>query len=392
VVEGVDVGWDRVREGFSLDPAIAHLNHGARGAVPLAVQHAQQRVRDEGETNPIRYFRDLPGRIAHTRRYLANFLGADPEGAALVGNTTIGAAVVIQSLGLRSGDEVLMTDHRYGAIASTAERECRRTGATTRTVGVPLDAGDDEVTAIVTQALRPGRTRLLIVDQISSPTARLFPVEKIVAAAREREVPVLVDAAHVPGMLPVSVSEIGADFWVGNLHKWAYAPRGTALLCVAPRWRDRIDPLAISWEQDSGYPARVEWQGTLDYTPWLAAPTGLFVLRTLGPERVRAHNEELATYGQGVVGAALGLAPEELPHPGAPGVAMRILPLPAGVAATYDAATALSTLVEEELAAVVGVMSWSGRGWLRLCGQVYNSRDEYDRLAERLPALLRRLR
>jgi len=392
VVEGVDVGWDRVREGFSLNPAIAYLNHGARGAVPIAVQRAQQRVRDEGETNPIRYFRDLPERITHTRRHLAAFLGADPQGAALVGNTTIGAAIVLQSVGLRSGDEVLMTDHRYGAIAFTAERECRRTGATVRTVGVPLDAGDDEVTATVTQSLRPGRTRLLIVDQISSPTARLFPVEKIVAAARERDVPVLVDAAHVPGMLPVSVDAIGADFWVGNLHKWAYAPRGTALLSVAPRWRERIDPLAISWEQDSGYPARVEWQGTLDYTPWLAAPTGLFLLRTLGVERVRAHNAHLAGHGQRVVGAALGLTPEELPDPGSPEVAMRILPLPAGVAATYEAAIALSNRIEEDLATVVGVMSWNGRGWLRLCGQVYNRLDEYDRLAERLPALLRQLR
>lgn len=392
MVEGVHVGWDRIRESFSLDPDIAYLNHGARGAVPVAVQRAQQRVRDEGETNPIRYFRDLPERIAHTRRHIAAFLGAHPDGAALVGNTTMGAAIVLQSLGLRSGDEVLMTDHRYGAIAFTVERECRRTGVTLRTVGVPLDADEDEVTATVTQALRPGRTRLLIVDQISSATARLFPVEKIVAAAREREVPVLVDAAHVPGMLPVSVDAIGADFWVGNLHKWAYAPRGTALLNVAPRWRDRIDPLAISWEQDRGFPARVEWQGTLDYSPWLAAPTGLHMLRTLGVERVRAHNARLAAYGQRVVGAALGLTPEELPDPGSPELAMRILPLPAGVATTFEAAERLTVRIEEELAAVVAVMSWSGRGWLRLCGQVYNREDEYDRLAERLPAFLRGLR
>jgi isopenicillin-N epimerase len=107
---------------------------------------------------------------------------------------------------------------------------------------------------------------------------------------------------------------------------------------------------------------------------------------------VRTHNARLAGHGQRVVGAALGLAPEELPDPGSPELAMRILPLPAGVAATYEAAIALSNRIEEELAAMVGVMSWSGRGWLRLCGQVYNRLDEYDRLAERLPALLRQLR
>ena len=109
-------------------------------------------------------------------------------------------------------------------------------------------------------------------------------------------------------MLPVDVGGTGADFWVGNFHKWAYAPRGTAVLAVAPPWRERIEPLVVSWEQPSGFPARVEWQATLDYTPWLAAPIGLFTMRNLGIDAVRAHNVALAAYGQAVVGAALGRA------------------------------------------------------------------------------------
>jgi isopenicillin-N epimerase len=389
VVEGVPVSWERIRDCFSLDPSIAYLNHGGRGVVPVSAQRALQRLRDEAESNPILFFRDLPQRIAHTRRHLATFLGADPEGCALVSNTTMGTGIVLQSLGLRAGDEVLLTDHRYGAVAFTVDRECRRSGAVARAVPVPLDSTDDQIIATLGEALRPGRTKLLVVDQISSATARRFPVEKITAVAREQGVPVLVDAAHVPGMLPVAVDEIGADFWVGNLHKWAYAPRGTALLCVAPRWRDRIDPLAISWQQDSGFPDRVEWQGTLDYTPWLAAPTGLFTLRTLGLDRVREHNAALAAYGQKVVGAALGLSPGDLPDPGAPEVAMRIVPLPGGRAATIDDAMALEARIADELATVVAVFSWNGRGWLRLAGQVYNVRAEYDRLAEGLPRILR---
>lgn len=388
VIEGAYVGWDRIQECFSLDPAVAYLNHGSRGAVPVPAQRALQRLRAEVERNPALFFRSLPERIAHTRGHLAAFLGADPEGTAVVGNTTIGTAIVLQSLGLRAGDEVVTTDHGYGAVELAVARECRRTGAVARTVPVPLDAGDDEVTAILDEVLRSGRTKLLIVDQISSPTARLFPVEMIAAAARERGVPVLVDAAHVPGMLPISVDQIGADFWVGNMHKWAHAPRGTALLCVAPSWRDRIDPLAISWEQDAGFPDRVEWQGTLDYTPWLAAPAGLFTLRMLGADRVRAHNAALAAYGQRVVGAALGRTPAELPDPGGPDVAMRLIPLPSGVATTFAEAVALSERIADELAAEVAVISWGGRGWLRLCAQVYNTRAEYDRLAERLPTLL----
>ncbi|MEU1845798.1 aminotransferase class V-fold PLP-dependent enzyme [Micromonospora sediminicola] len=374
---------------FSLDPSVSHLNHGAFGAVPIPVQRAQQRLRDEMESNPLRFFtQGLVDRIAHARRHLATFLGADPDGTTLVGNVTAGAAVVLQSLALRPGDEVVTTDHGYGAVALSVARECARTGAVSRTLPVPLSATDEELVEIVRDGLRPGRTRLLIVDQLTSPTARLFPTSALVAVAREQDVPVLVDAAHAPGMLPTTVASVGADFWVGNLHKWAYAPRGTAALVVAERWRERIQPLVVSWEQDAGFPTRVEWQATLDYTGWLAAPVGLFTLRSLGVDRVRAHNAALAAYGQRVVGDALGVAPERLPEPGGPAVAMRLVPLPPGVATTLDTARELRARIADRIGAEVSVAGWNGRGYLRLCGQVYNTPEEYDRLAVRLPTLL----
>ncbi|ATO14476.1 aminotransferase [Micromonospora sp. WMMA2032] len=374
---------------FSLDPSVSHLNHGAFGAVPIPVQRAQQRLRDEMESNPLRFFtQGLVDRIAHARRHLATFLGADSDGTTLVGNVTAGAAVVLQSLALRPGDEVVTTDHGYGAVALSVARECARTGAVSRTLPVPLSATDEELVEVVRDGLRPGRTRLLIVDQLTSPTARLFPTSALVAVAREQGVPVLVDAAHAPGMLPTTVASVGADFWVGNLHKWAYAPRGTAALVVAERWRERIQPLVVSWEQDAGFPTRVEWQATLDYTGWLAAPVGLFTLRSLGVDRVRAHNAALAAYGQRVVGDALGVAPERLPEPGGPAVAMRLVPLPPGVATTLDTARELRARIADRIGAEVSVAGWNGRGYLRLCGQVYNTPEEYDRLAVRLPTLL----
>ncbi|MER7889591.1 aminotransferase class V-fold PLP-dependent enzyme [Micromonospora sp. NPDC094482] len=374
---------------FSLDPAVSHLNHGSFGAVPLGVQRAQQRLRDEMEANPLRFFtQGLVDRVAHTRRHLAAFLGADPDGTALVANATTGVAVVLQSLGLRPGDEVLSTDHGYGAVSFSIQRECRRTGAESRVLPVPLAASAEEIVETIRGGLRPGRTRLLVIDQLTSATAKIFPAAAIVGVAHEHGVPVLVDAAHVPGMLPTTVASVGADFWVGNLHKWGYAPRGTAALVVAPSWRDRIEPLVVSWEQDAGFPARMEWQATLDYTSWLAAPAGLFTLRSLGVDRVRAHNAALAAYGQRVVGDALGVAPADLPDPGGPEVAMRIIPLPPGLATTIDGARGLQQRIAERLATEVAVMTWNGRGWLRLCGQVYNAPDEYERLAVRLPPLL----
>ncbi|HEY0699838.1 MAG TPA: aminotransferase class V-fold PLP-dependent enzyme [Micromonospora sp.] len=378
---------------FSLDPAVSHLNHGSFGAVPIAVQRVQQRLRDETESNPVRFFaRGLVDRIVHTRRHLATFLGADPDGTALVDNATTAVTIALRSLRLRPGDEVVDTDHGYGAVGKAIGHECRRSGASRRTLSVPLHAGREEVVDVIRAGLRPGRTRLLVVDQVTSPTARVLPVSAIVAAARELEIPVLVDAAHAPGMLPVAVTAIGADFWLGNLHKWAYAPRGTAVLAVAPHWRDRIEPLVVSWEQESGFPVNVELRGTLDYSAWLAAPTGLFTLRALGLDRVRTHNAALAAYGQRVVGAALGIPPADLPDPGAPAVAMRIVPLPAGVATTLVDAVALRERIADELGIEVALVSWGGRGLLRVSAQVYNRPEEYERLADELPSLLARAR
>jgi isopenicillin-N epimerase len=356
--------------------------------MPVAVQRAQQRLRDETESNPLKFYgQGLVDRITHTRRHLAAFLGADPEGSALVPNTTYATSLILQSVRLGSGDEVLLTDHSYGAVDLAVRRQCRRAGATARTVALPLGAPAGEAVARVRAALRPGKTKLVIVDQLASATAQVLPVQAIVAAAREHEIPVMVDAAHVPGMLPVNVDAIGADFWVGNLHKWAFSARGTALLSVAPAWRRRMDPLVVSWEQDAGFPLAVEFQGTIDYSPWLSAPAGLFVLRTLGIEAVQAHNAALAAYGQRVVGAALGLAPAELPDPGGP-TSMRIVPLPVGLATTQTEAHGLRQHISDKLATETAVNAWGGRGWLRLSAQIYNRPDDYDRLAERLPPLL----
>lgn len=373
---------------FSLDPSVAHLNHGSYGAVPIGVQRVQQRLRDEVEENPVRFFgRGLLERIQHTRRHLAQFIGADPDGTALVPNATAGTAVVLQSLRLGAGDEVVQTDHGYGAVELSLRREASRSGVRLRTVPVPVSATDAELVEAVRAAFTP-RTRLLVVDQVTSPTARLMPVPALAVAAAAAGIPVLVDGAHAPGMLPLEVTGLGVDFWVGNLHKWAYAPRGTALLCVTPAWRDRLEPLVVSWQQDAGFPARVEWQATLDYTPWLAAPTGLFTLRTLGIDGVRRHNAELAAYGQRVVGDALRVPPAELPDPGGPAVSMRIVPLPPGTADTVPDAVALAHRVADRLATSVAVNACRGRGYLRLSAQVYNRAAEYERLAEHLPALL----
>src|SRR5439155_17705772 len=153
-----------------------------------------------------------------------------------------GVALVLHSLGLGSDDEVLTTDHRYG----TVDYAVAAAGARLRLVTIPLDATDEQIVAAVREAATPGRTRLVIVDLITSPTARLVPVTNIAEALRGKGIPLLVDGAHGPGSVPLEVTALGADFFVGNVHKWAFAPRSTAILTVTPSWRVRIRPLPPS--------------------------------------------------------------------------------------------------------------------------------------------------
>jgi isopenicillin-N epimerase len=375
---------------FTLDAGTAYLNHGSFGAVPLPVQRAQQRLRDEMEGNPHRFFvTGLWDRIGHARRHLSTFLGADPANSAFVANATAAVSIVLNSIELNAGDEIITTSHGYAAVTIAVDHTCKQAGATHTVVPLTLNASDNEIVAAVTEAATAGRTKLVIIDQIASTTARVLPVARITAALRTRRVPVFVDGAHAPGAVGTPVDAIGADFWVGNIHKWLFAPRPTALFVVASHWRERIAPLVMSWDQQRGFPGNLERQGTLDYTAWLAAPTGVFVMRTLGIDRVRAHNAALVAYGQRVVGASLGLlGAADLPHPGGTHPCMRVLPLPAGLGTTEEDAMALRARITGELKVVVAVNPWRGRGLLRLSAQVYNHADEYDRLAAGLPRVL----
>jgi isopenicillin-N epimerase len=386
-VQGIEVSWDRVRDLFPLDPSITYLNHGGFGVVPIPVQRAQQRLRDEMDANPMAFFsRGVVDRVAHTRRHLAAFLGADPDGVALIPNATAATQLVLNTVAPSPDDEILVTDHGYGATTLAIDAVGQRRGSVRRTVHIPLGANDDEIVAAIAAAVRPGRTRLAIVDHITSPTARLLPVARIAAALHELGVIVYVDGAHAPGQLDLEVAAIGADFWVGNLHKWAFAPRPTAAFVVAPQWRERVVPLVVSWEQATGFPGSVEFGGTLDYTAWLAAPTGVHLLRTLGVDRLRQHNASLAEYGQRVVGAALGLEPAELPYRGSP-VSMRLIPLPARL--DEAAARELHQRLATEHRIEVALTAWPGGRGLRVSAQVYNQPADYDRLADAVATLTR---
>jgi isopenicillin-N epimerase len=395
-IEGCAVGWDCVADMFSLDPAVLYLNHGGFGAVPVAVQRAQQRLRTEMEQVPMRFFGpDLLTRLEYCRRRVADFLGADPDGTALVTNATAGVAVVLNTMAdlLRPGMSILTTDHGYGSIDLAVAEVCRRTGTSAQRLNIAIGSGPDQILDSFRDKLNNGRYGLAIIDQITSPTAQATPTKQIVELLRSAGVPTLVDGAHAAGQLDLNVADVDADFWVGNLHKWAFTPRGTGALVVAPQWRARVRPLITSWNAPAGFPAAVEFVGTTDYTAWLSAPTALHVLRTLGPDRVRQHNIDLARYGQQAVAAALhqaGLSGplQELPGSGAHELAMRLVPVNTEAIDRLGRPDEVAHAIGNKVGAWMAVSSHGDHRYLRLSAQVYNARTDYDRVAAMLPGIL----
>ena len=378
---------------FALDPARTHLNLGAFGAVPRPVLEARRRWLERAESDPHQFHRVVaPRAIAAARRSAADWLGVDHDALALVSNVTEGVSTVLASLGLGAGDEVVVSSHGYGAVRLALGSWSLHREVVVREATVPLAASDDEVVQAFVGAVGP-RTRLVIVDQITSSTARVFPVAEVAAAVRAagRDVTVLVDGAHVPGTLPTDIAALGADVWVGNFHKWLFAPRGTAGLWLAPQLRDRVRPLVLGWAADAGYPDSFDARGTQDLTGWMALPDALGVWDDLGGWEMVAHCSRVVSEGQLLLADAVrdaGFDVDLSVLPDRPAPTMRLLPLPPGVAVDLAAADRLG----ERLSArgvEVAVVAWDGAGWLRPCAQVVTELDDFRTLGRLLPGLLR---
>ncbi|MDQ1696462.1 MAG: isopenicillin-N epimerase [Frankiaceae bacterium] len=320
-----------------IDPAIAYLNHGGYGALPQPVAEAAALVRADVEANPTDAMtRQWQGRVDDVRSRVAALLRGTADNLVFVPNATAGTAAVISSLGLAPGDEVVATDHRYPAVASQLGVAARR-GVHIIETHVPVDiASPADIVAAVTAIVGP-RTRLIVLDHVASPTGFVFPVRELVTAAHAAGVPVLVDAAHAPGQIDVDLGAIGADFWVGNLHKWVCSPRACAVMHVAPQWHDTIRPLVASDGYADGFQPAFDWTGTFDAVPLLAVPAALDFFAALGWPEVRRHQHALVTAGAESVADALGT---EVAIADAFTAAMRLVRLP--VTCTVTACSVVS--------------------------------------------------
>jgi isopenicillin-N epimerase len=373
-----------------LDPECTYLNHGTVGATPRRVVQKQQALRDEMERQPSRFMlRELNGeypmpwrsatRLREAIEPVAAFVGCRPDDLVFVSNVTTGLNAVLGSLPLNSGDEVLITDFGYGAVALTAGAMCERSGATLRTVHLEYpvrDAGD--IVAAIVGALTP-HTKLVVLDHVTAQTALVLPVAAVAAECRARHVPVLVDGAHVPGSRPLDIQSLQVDWYAANLHKWAHAPRGCGILWAAPERQSTLHHPIVSWGRSRGFRHEFEHTATSDPTSYLAAPEGLALLREWDFAACVKYMHGLAWDAAGIL-ADRWQTKFEIPREMVGSMATVPLPPQAGATDADALRLRLALLVEDRIE--VQLHAWRNRLWVRVSAQVYNDRTDITRLAE----------
>lgn len=379
-----------VRELWAIRPDVDYLNHGSFGACPHRILERQRELRDAMEEELVDFLsRELPGRLAEARGAVGRFAGADPEGIAFVPNATAGVNAVFASFPLGPGDEILVTDHAYPACRKAAQYAARRSGGkvVTARVPFPLEAEEEVVEAILA-AVNP-RTRIALIDHVTSPTALVFPVARIVKELRERGVESLVDAAHALGMVPLDLDGVGAAWTTANAHKWLCAPKGAAILHVREDLRGSIHPTTIGDGFDpesevARFREEFDWTGTTDPTPWLCIPECIRYLESLvdgGWPALMARNRALALRARAILGEALGVpdaAPESMIG------AMAAVPFP-GPPRNGDAI--VEVLRGRGIEAHAFAAPDGAHTVVRVSAQLYNDEAQYRRLAAALTAL-----
>ena len=385
---------------WTLDPEIAFLNHGSFGACPRPVLEAQNELRARMERQPVQFLaRDLEGLFDGARAALAEFVGADAEDLVFVPNATTGVNTVIRALEFEAGDELLTTDHAYNACRNALRwQESKGVRVVTARVPWPLEGPHQILEAVLAAATE--RTRLALIDHVTSPTGVIFPVAELVRRLGERGIDTLVDGAHAPGMLPLDLRALGAAYYTGNCHKWLCTPKGSAFLHVRGDRHERMQPLAHGHGLNSprtdrsAFRRRMDFTGTDDPSAFLCIPAALRFLGSLlrgGWPALMQHNHDLVVRGRRRLLDALGIGP---PAPDFMLGSLASVPLPEREVAVPAVGPFWHPLQREllerhRIEVPVMIFPQSPRQLVRISAQVYNSEEEYARLAAALPAAAR---
>jgi isopenicillin-N epimerase len=387
---------------WTLDQGVDFLNHGCYGACPREVLATQADLRAEMERQPIAFLsRKLPALFDAARAALGAFVGADPEGLVAVPNATSGVSTVVRSIApeLAPGDELLTTDHAYNACRNALDFVSAQSGARLVVTRIPFPLADPAEVVAALLANVSARTRIALVDHVTSPTGLVLPVEAIIAALAARGIDTLVDGAHAPGQLALDIGRLGAAWYTGNCHKWVCAPKGAAFLWAREDRRDALRPLVVSHGYNTSRPGRsrlhdeFDWQGTGDPTPFLSVPRAIEVMGGMVPggwSEVRERNHALVLLARTIVAEALGVEP-----PCPPSMVGSLASLPLPYAASEPAAPAMaSDALQQELldrfAIEVPIFPWPAPvdRLVRLSAQLHNEPAQYRRLGAALRELL----
>lgn len=372
-----------LRDRFLLEPDCTYLNHGSYGALAKPVAEAANDFRLQAERQPSRFMMDeLPDLIRDAADDLGKYLGARGREIVFVDNATTAVNAVLRSVAFLPGDEVVTTSFAYPAVRNTLEFVTERAGARliTAELPFPLLSPADIVEAIASAMNR--RTRLLVVDHVASETGLVLPINDIVRLARSRNIPVLVDGAHAPGMLPIKLEQLDATWYAGNCHKWLGAPRGCGFLWTYPDFQPRIRPTTISNYISNGYNAAFDWPGTKDFTAWLSVPAAIDFRAELGEAEIYAYCRRLTAR------AARLLSDTWQSDLGSPRGMMGFVAtvaLPTNARAKPETALKIRQILRREHNLETYVKAIDGRLWVRVSAYVYNELSEFERLAELAP-------
>lgn len=378
-----------LKQYFLLDPTICFLNHGSFGATPKPVFEEYQRWQRELEYQPVEFMgRRFTGLMAESRAVLGEYLGTHANNLVYTQNVTISMNIVARSLKLGAGDEVLASDHEYGAMDRTWRFLAKEYGFSYINQPVSLTskaACIESFWSAVTE-----HTRVIFLSHITSPTAVIFPVAEIIQRARAAGIITVIDGAHVPGQIPLVLDSLGADFYGGNLHKWLCAPKGAGFLYARPEMQQLLKPLVVSWGYESITPSgsefvdHHEWWGTRDVAAFLSVPAAIKFQQEHDWDKVRVACHELAEDAQRRICELTGLAPLHDSHQSDSWFAqLTAAPLPVD-----SDLVALKARLYDEFQIEIPLIPWQDKKLIRVSIQGYNSKEDVDRLLDALSALL----
>lgn len=389
-----DADWQPLKAEWTIRPGTTYLNHGSFGPPPRAVREARQKWQDALDSQPMDFFvRQLEPAWRSARDRLASFVGAAGNDLIFAENATVGMNIVADSFPLTKGDDVLLTDHEYGAVRRMWERASEKVGATVRIVELPLPFRTAQETTDAIFAATNARTRLIVVSHITSPTAVILPVAEICQRARKLGIPIAIDGPHAIAQIPLDLTKLDCDFYAASCHKWLCAPFGSGFLHVAPRQQHLIRPPVLSWgrlppNKIDSWSDEFVWSGTRSPVAYLTIPSAIDFLESIGLENFHARTHWLAQFARRQLIAAFGLDPIVPDDPTWYGSMAHVPLSPTTTNETCAVANPLQHTIWQTLGIEVPIVDFRGHRYIRVSCHLYNDTEQINRLVTGLKELL----